>query len=49
MSYAIHEKASDIHIEVFEDEVRIRYRVDGQLLDIVKLPPDVHSAVVSRI
>jgi type IV pilus assembly protein PilB len=49
VSYAIHEKASDIHIEAFEDEVRIRYRVDGQLLDIVKLPPDVHAAMVSRI
>lgn len=49
VSYAIHEKASDIHIESFDDEVRVRYRVDGQLLDIVKLPPDVHAAMVSRI
>ncbi len=49
LSYAIHEKASDIHIEAFDDEVRVRYRVDGQLLDVVKLPPDVHAAMVSRI
>lgn len=49
VSYAIHEKASDIHIEAFEDEVRIRYRIDGQLIDIIKLPPDVQAAVVSRI
>jgi type II secretory ATPase GspE/PulE/Tfp pilus assembly ATPase PilB-like protein len=49
VSFAIHEKASDIHIESFDDEVRVRYRVDGQLLDIVKLPPDVHAAMVSRI
>jgi type II secretory ATPase GspE/PulE/Tfp pilus assembly ATPase PilB-like protein len=49
VSFAIFEKASDIHIEAFDDEVRVRYRVDGQLLDIVKLPPDVHAAMVSRI
>ena len=49
VSFAIHEKASDIHIESYEDEVRVRYRVDGQLLDIVKLPPDIHNPMVSRI
>lgn len=49
VSYAIDQKASDIHIESFEDEVRVRYRIDGQLIDVVKLPPDVHAAVVSRI
>lgn len=49
VSYAIHEKASDIHVECFEDEVRVRYRVDGQLMDVIKLPPDIHAAMVSRI
>jgi type IV pilus assembly protein PilB len=49
VSFAIHEKASDIHIESFEDEVRVRYRIDGQLMDIIKLPPDVHNSLVSRI
>jgi type II secretory ATPase GspE/PulE/Tfp pilus assembly ATPase PilB-like protein len=49
VSFAIHEKASDIHIEVFDDEVRVRYREDGQLIDVVKLAPDVHAAMVSRI
>jgi type II secretory ATPase GspE/PulE/Tfp pilus assembly ATPase PilB-like protein len=49
VSFAIHEKASDIHIEAFDDEVRVRYRIDGQLIDVVKLPPDVHAAMVSRI
>ena len=49
ISFAIHEKASDIHLEVFQDEVRVRYRVDGQLLDVLKLPTDVQSAIVSRI
>jgi len=49
ISYAINQKASDIHLEGFEDEIRVRYRIDGQLLDIVKMPHDVHAAVVSRI
>jgi type IV pilus assembly protein PilB len=49
VNYAIHEKASDIHIEAFDDEVRVRYRIDGQLMDIVKLPTDIHAAIVSRI
>lgn len=49
LSFAIHEKASDVHIESFEDEVRIRYRIDGQLVDVVKLPADVASPLVSRI
>ena len=49
VSFAIHEKASDIHLEAFEDEVRIRYRMDGQLTDIIKLPPDIHNPLVSRI
>jgi type II secretory ATPase GspE/PulE/Tfp pilus assembly ATPase PilB-like protein len=49
VSFAIHEKASDIHVESYDDEVRVRYRVDGQLIDIVKLPPDIHNPMVSRI
>jgi len=49
VSFAIHEKASDIHIESYDDEVRVRYRIDGQLIDIVKLPPDIHNPMVSRI
>lgn len=49
INYAIHEKASDVHLETFEDEVRVRYRIDGQLVDVLKLPPDIHAAMVSRI
>lgn len=49
VNFAIHEKASDIHIEAFEDEIRVRYRIDGQLNDVIKLPPDIHAAMVSRI
>lgn len=49
VSFAIHEKASDIHLEGFDDEVRVRFRIDGQLMDIVKLPADIHASIVSRI
>lgn len=49
VSYAISQNASDIHLEPFEDELRIRYRIDGILMDILKLPPDTQSPLVSRI
>ena len=46
---AIKQGASDIHIEPREDHVSIRYRVDGQLREINKLPKKVLLALVSRI
>lgn len=46
---AIKQGASDIHIEPREDYVSIRYRVDGQLKEINKLPKKVLLALVSRI
>ena len=49
INFAIHEKASDIHLESFRSEVVVRYRVDGQLMEIVKMPSDIHAAIVSRI
>jgi type II secretion system protein E len=48
---AFQERATDIHIEPFEDELRVRYRIDGILYD-VSVPPNIrqfHSAIVSRI
>lgn len=47
--YAIAERASDIHIEVQELEVIVRFRVDGVLQDIVKLPRGVEEALTARI
>ena len=46
---AIKEKASDIHFEPFENEFKIRYRVDGALYEMA--PPPVHLAlpIISRI
>ncbi len=46
---AIMEGASDIHIEPLEDEVRIRFRVDGKLHLSKNIPKEAHSAVVTRI
>ena len=41
--------ASDIHIEPFRETVRVRYRVDGVLIDKGSLPKSMHMALVSRI
>lgn len=46
---AIHERASDIHMEPQESEMRVRYRVDGVLHDIMHIPHDVETSVISRI
>lgn len=41
--------ASDIHIEPFEDCVRVRFRVDGELQEIMTPQKSTHSAIVTRI
>lgn len=46
---AVNERASDIHIEALEDEVRIRYRIDGAMQEIMRYPKDLQSAIVARI
>jgi type IV pilus assembly protein PilB len=49
VSHAIHEGASDIHIEAKEKKTRIRYRIDGVLFDSMELPGEMHPAVISRL
>jgi general secretion pathway protein E len=49
MQHAFDSRASDIHIEPKRDESLIRFRIDGVLHDIQKMPKIVHAAVVSRI
>ena len=46
---AVHENASDIHIEPDDKRLRVRYRVDGMLYEKMKPPHQMHSAIVSRI
>lgn len=48
-SYALEQRASDIHIEPKRDICMIRFRIDGVLHTIYKLPKAVHSAITSRI
>ncbi len=49
LKHAILQNASDIHIEPYEKEVIIRYRIDGILHDAMTLPRQVESGIVARI
>lgn len=46
---AIESRASDIHIEPFDDEVKVRYRIDGVLHDVEIIPKKLQAAIFSRI
>lgn len=47
--YAINSKASDIHIEPREKAVKIRFRIDGMLQEVMSLPKTTEAALVSRV
>jgi len=46
---AIRDKASDIHLEPFEDAFQVRYRVDGVLFEVEAPPPTLAQALISRV
>jgi general secretion pathway protein E len=46
---AIEKRASDIHMEPFEDHFRVRYRIDGVLHDVESPPKRLQAAIISRI
>jgi general secretion pathway protein E len=46
---AVKARASDVHIEPEEERVRVRYRIDGTLQDMMSLPVSIHLALISRI
>lgn len=48
-SQAVRSKASDIHIEPYQNSVKIRQRLDGILYDMITAPKYVQSALISRI
>jgi type IV pilus assembly protein PilB len=48
MSDAVKRGASDIHFECFEHELRVRYRVDGALSEVMKPPIKLKAALISR-
>jgi len=49
VKHAVETRASDIHIEPFEDRVRLRFRIDGVLQNMLSLPTALLSALVTRI
>ncbi len=49
ISRAIESRASDIHIEPFERELKVRYRIDGILYDVESPPKRLKAATISRI
>jgi type IV pilus assembly protein PilB len=49
LKQAVHERASDIHIEPEKNKLKVRYRIDGALRVALYLPIEIHSAIVSRI
>jgi len=49
LEYAVKARASDIHIEPRENQVQVRYRIDGVLQESMTLPRPILNAVVSRI
>ena len=49
VSQALRDRASDIHIEPLDEKLRIRYRIDGHLVEAFNLPVGVHAALTSRL
>jgi type IV pilus assembly protein PilB len=49
LSHAINQKASDIHIETYENDLIVRYRIDGLLHDAMVLPRAVAPGIIARI
>lgn len=47
--HAVEGRASDIHIEPFQKESRVRYRIDGVLHTSLVLPRSIHSSIISRV
>ncbi|HTP56812.1 MAG TPA: GspE/PulE family protein [Candidatus Paceibacterota bacterium] len=49
LAHAIDMRASDIHIEPFDERTRARFRIDGELQSVLDLPKNLHQSVVTRI
>ncbi len=46
---ALRDRSSDIHIEPLDDRLRIRFRIDGHLVEAFSLPLSAHNALISRL
>lgn len=49
LDQAVHDKASDVHVEPAEDKVRVRFRVDGVLREVITFPRSTQASLLSRI
>lgn len=49
IAYAMSSRASDIHLEILESGLLVRYRIDGVLREIMRLPKEVHAAITARV
>lgn len=49
VNQAVEEKASDIHVEPQEKDVRVRYRVDGVLHEVIRSPKKIQAGLISRL
>lgn len=46
---AVNERASDIHIEALEDSVRVRFRIDGVMQEMMRYEKELLNAIVARV
>lgn len=49
LSQAVHQRASDIHVERREKDIRLRFRIDGVMYSVAVLPAEIHPQLLSRI
>ncbi len=49
ITQALRDRASDIHVEPTGDRIRVRYRIDGALSEVLDLPGSIGPAIVSRV
>lgn len=49
LEYAVSSRASDIHFEALDDVILVRFRVDGVLHEIIRMPKEIRPAVTARI
>lgn len=49
VAQAYSKRASDVHIEISEDHLRIRFRIDGELVEIIRMNAKTHGNIVTRI
>jgi len=49
ITQAVQDRASDIHIEPSESDLRVRYRIDGVLHEVMRPPKNIQSGIISRL